>query len=85
MQCFHLLNNFDVPIAMENPDERELPSATQWTSAIDLSARRVYYKTAYDNTVRCIDLGAIDFARVEYHSKPLDMEQKQPVTMINIE
>jgi choloylglycine hydrolase len=85
MQCFHLLNNFDVPIAMENPDERELPSATQWTSAIDLSARRIYYKTAYDNTVRCIDLGAIDFARVEYHSKPLDMEQKQPVTMINIE
>ena len=46
LECFHLLNNFDVPIAVENPDEKSLPSATQWTTAIDLTARRVYYKTA---------------------------------------
>lgn len=57
-QCFHLLNNFDVPIGIEHPEGEcpDIPSATQWTSAIDLTNRRVYYKTAYNNTIRCIDL-----------------------------
>lgn len=84
LQCFHLLNNFDVPIAIENPDEKSLPSATQWTSAIDLSARRVYYKTAYNNTIRCIDLSAIDFENIKYQSAPLDSEQNQPISMVKI-
>lgn len=84
VQCFHLLNTFDVPIAVENPDEKSLPSATQWTSAVDLTARRVYYKTAYNNHIRCIDLHNIDFSRVKYQSHPLDAEQKQPVEMVRI-
>ena len=34
-QCFHLLNNFDVPIGIEHPEGEcpDIPSATQWTSA----------------------------------------------------
>ena len=58
LQAFHLLNNFDVPIGIEHPEGKapDMPSATQWTSAIDLTRRRVYYKTAYNNTIRCIDL-----------------------------
>lgn len=83
-ECFHLLNNFDVPIAVENPTEKSLPSATQWTSAIDLTARKVYYKTAYNNTIRCIDLGVIDFGQVAYQSHPLDATQQQPVEMVSI-
>lgn len=83
-QCFHLLNNFDVPIAIENPDEKSLPSATQWTSAIDLTARKVYYKTAYNNTIRCIELATIDFGSVGYQSHPLDQVQSQPVEMVTI-
>lgn len=82
LQCFHLLNNFDVPIAAENPNEHQLPSATQWTSAIDLTARRVYYKTAYNNTIRCIDLNNIDFTRVNYSVNPLDSDAKQPIEHI---
>jgi choloylglycine hydrolase len=74
-----------VPIAVENPTEKSLPSATQWTSAIDLTARRVYYKTAYNNTIRCIDLGSIDFGQVGYQSHPLDATQQQPVEMVNVE
>lgn len=84
LQCFHLLNNFDVPIAIENPSETELPSATQWTSAIDLTARKVYYKTAYNNTIRCIDLNSIDFASVAYHTCPLDDRQEQPIEYVRI-
>ena len=61
------------------------PSATQWTSAIDLTRRRVYYKTAYNNTIRCIDLAKIDFSRVRYQSHPLDKEQRQPIKYLLIE
>ncbi|MEE1167545.1 MAG: linear amide C-N hydrolase, partial [Alistipes sp.] len=84
LECFHLLNNFDVPIAVENPDEKSLPSATQWTTAIDLTARRVYYKTAYNNSIRCIDLSTIDFSSIKYQSHPLDTTQSQPISMIDI-
>lgn len=84
LQAFHLLNNFDVPIAIENPTEKSLPSATQWTSAIDLTARRVYYKTAYNNNIRMIDLRSIDFTNVKYASYPLDAQQQQPITEIRL-
>lgn len=84
LECFHILNNFDVPIAIENPDEKELPSATQWTSAIDLTSRCIYYKTAYNSSIRCIDLHDIDFSRVSYASFPLDKEEAQPIERIKI-
>lgn len=79
LQAFHLLNNFDVPIAMEAPNETKLPSATHWTSAIDLSERTVYYRTAYNSTIRCIDLRDIDFATVRYNSYPLDQDPLEPI------
>jgi len=87
LQCFHLLNNFDIPIGIENPrgQSPDIPSATQWTSAIDLTHRRVYYKTAYNNSIRCIDLADIDFDKVSYQSHPLDAVQEQPIVKIRIE
>lgn len=85
-QCFHLLNNFDIPIGIEHHAGKcpDVPSATQWTSAIDLTNRRVYYKTAYNNTLRCIKLDEIDFAKVRYQSHPLDSSPEQPVEYIHI-
>ena len=85
-QCFHLLNNFDVPVGIEHPlgESPDIPSATQWTSAIDLTNRKVYYKTAYNNSIRCIDLKAIDFSKVKYQSQPLDKIQEQPIEMVKI-
>lgn len=85
-QCFHLLNNFDIPIGIDVPAGEcpDIPSATQWTSAIDLTHRRIYYKTAYDNSIRCIDLAEIDFSNVKYQSAPLDREQRQPVEHIRV-
>ena len=82
LEAFHLLNNFDVPIAIENPSEHNLPSATQWTSAIDLSSRTVYYRTAYNSTIRSISLANIDFAKVKYASYPLDTVQKEPIEVL---
>ncbi|WP_300904525.1 choloylglycine hydrolase family protein [uncultured Alistipes sp.] len=87
VQCFHLLNLFDIPIGIEHPagEAPDIPSATQWTSAIDLTHRRVYYRTAYDSTIRCIDLARIDFASTPYRSGPLDREQRQPVVQVALD
>lgn len=87
VQCFHLLNNFDVPIGVEHPlgEVPDIPSATQWTIAVDLTHRIVYYKTAYNNTIRCIELADIDFAKVAYQSHPLDKVQQQPAEKIHIQ
>ena len=82
LEAFHLLNNFDVPIAIENPSEHNLPSATQWTSAIDLTSRTVYYKTAYNSTIRSISLANIDFAKAKYASYPLDTVQREQIEVL---
>ncbi len=85
-QAFHLLNNFDLPIGMQTrkgEKPTEIPSATQWTSASDLSEGRIYFKTMYNSTIRCIDLSAIDFAKVRYVDEPMDISHQQPVRMIN--
>ena len=86
LQCFHLLNNFDVPIGIEHKADEvpDLISATQWTSAIDLTNRKVYYKTMYNNSIRCIDLAKIDFGKVEYQVHPLDKVKQQPIEEIEI-
>lgn len=87
LQSFHLLNNFDIPIGIEHKASEvpDLISATQWTSAIDLTNRKVYYKTMYNNSIRCIDLAKIDFEQVKYQTHPLDSTKQQPIEEIEIE
>jgi choloylglycine hydrolase len=85
-QCFHILNNFDLPIGAEHPlgTAPDIPSATHWTSVIDLTHRKVYFKTAYNNTIRCIELAKIDFTKVTYQVHPFDKVKEQPVERIVI-
>lgn len=86
LQSFLILNNFDIPIGIEHAAGKspDIPSATQWTSAIDLTGQKVYYKTAYNNSIRCIDMKKIDFRKVKYQSHPLDKEKRQPIEEIVI-
>lgn len=87
LQCFHILNNFDVPIGVEHSMgdvPKDMPSATQWTVVSDTANRRIYYRTAYNSNIRCIDLKSIDFERVRSGAYPLDKEQKQPIEMVVI-
>ena len=81
LQCFHILNNFDIPIGMNFPKNEipDMPSATQWTSVIDLTNKEVYYKTFYNNAIRKIDLKEIDFAAVEYQYHALDEKDSQEI------
>ncbi len=87
LMAFHLLNNFDVPVGLQNaagktPDG--LPTATQFTSATDQAALKLYYRTAWNSNIRCIDLMHIDFAKVKFHTHPLDEVKQQPVEMVRI-
>lgn len=86
-QSFHILNNFDIPIGVEHPIGKapNIPSATQWTSAIDLTQKKLYYKTSYNNHIRCINLNNIDFRKISYQSHPLDSKMQQPVDIIQIQ
>ena len=86
LQCFHILNNFDIPIGMNFPKNEipDLPSATQWTSVIDLTNKVVYYKTFDNNNIRMIDLKNIDFGKVKYQYQKLDEPNSQPVEVVAI-
>ena len=86
-QAFHLLNNFDIPVGIQFSEIQtvpDIPSATQWTVATDIANRRIYYKTMHNNTIRCIDLRAINFKKLKYQSAPLDKRKTQPVEMVHI-
>ena len=87
VQAFHILNNFDIPVGSQHPKAeipKNLPSATQFTAATDQTAMKLYYRTAWNSNIRCIDLMAIDFHKVKYQSHPLDQVQEQPVEMVKI-
>jgi len=87
MQAFHLLNNFDIPVGVQFSDPREvpnMPSATQVTIASDLYNQRLYYRTMYDASIRCIDLKDINFKRVKFQSAQLDIDKRQPIEVLNI-
>lgn len=87
VQAFHILNNFDIPIGIQHKKgevPEGLPSATQFTSATDQTAMKFYYRTAWNSTIRCIDLMGIDFHKVRYQSHPLDTVLNQPVEMVKL-
>ena len=87
METFQILNNFDIPIGIEHKAGEApsvLPSATQWTTSADTRGMKFYYRTAWNSTVRCLDLTAIDFSRVSRQVHPLDAVRQQPVEMIKV-
>ena len=87
VQAFHLLNNFDIPVGIQFSDKDlapDMPSATQITIATDLANRRLYYRTMYNSTMRCIDLHSIDFDRVAFQAEPLENNREEPIERIEI-
>ena len=87
VQAFHILNNFDIPIGSQHAMAdipKGLPSATQFTAVTDQTAMKLYYRTAWNSNIRCIDLMNIDFHRIKYQSHPLDKTQEQPVEIVKV-
>lgn len=82
MECFQIMNNFDIPIGMEfSKGEKitDIPSATQWTVTTDVTNKVIYYRTMYNSTIRRIDLKNINFSTCKYTAHPLDKVKKQPI------
>ncbi len=87
-QAFHILNNFDVPLGTQFPvgqAPNNMPSATQWTVATDLTNKVIYYHTMYNRTVRSIAMDRIDFTTVSFQYHPLDTAQRQTIVPVDID
>ncbi len=88
LASFHILNNFDIPIGIEfTPEDvpQGIPSATQWTSATDLSNLIIYFRTMFNSTIRAIDLRTINFTSTTYQHHPLDPTPTEPIQYIAVE
>lgn len=87
LQCFHIMNNFDIPIGIEHETGKapaDIPSATQWTTVTDVTNLMIYYRTAWNSTIRCIDLKSIRFDKVKFQYAPLDKVQDEPIENIKV-
>ncbi len=81
-QACHILNNMDVPFGATQQDRTpkfDMPAATQWTIATDITNRQIYYHTMYNRTLRHIDISGINFETVPYQFYPLDMIRDETV------
>ena len=61
VEAFHVLNQFDIPKGAAREHEKDehgnvLADYTIWTSAIDLKARRFYFRTYESGQIRMVDL-----------------------------
>ena len=85
LYSFKILNSFEIPIGLELTGKENptgLLSATQWTSAIDMTNAKIYFKTMNDARIRCIDLKDIDFGKVSYSARPIDNHTTEPIENI---
>lgn len=88
MHAFHILNNFDVPLAVQYSRGAKLPdmpSATQWTIATDMRARMIYYRTMYNSVIRSINMNDIDFETVSFQWHPLDSVERETIIPVTIQ
>ncbi len=82
LSAFHILNNFDIPIGMEYSKSHQasipknLLTATQWTTAIDLANRVFYYKSMDSSEIYKISLQKIDFEKIKLQILPLTQQNK---------
>lgn len=78
-QVFHILNNFDIPVGVARSKEGGIfhSDYTQMTMARDPQNLRYYYKSYADQTLRMIDMKALDLNAKE--AKILDAVTSQPI------
>ena len=87
LYSFKILNAFEIPIGLELEDGNNptgLLSATQWTSASDMTNGKLYYKTMNNARVRCLDLKTIDFSKVTYLTLPIEKESAEPIESVTL-
>ncbi|MEL7117539.1 MAG: linear amide C-N hydrolase [Pseudomonadota bacterium] len=69
MELFRILDNFNLPLPVLGPDEAGdltgMVSATQWTTALDVTNRQFHFHSAQNRRIQHIDLTTLDFAGLE--------------------
>ncbi len=87
LQAFQLLNGFDIPMGLihNGTNEAGIPSSTQWVAASDIQNRKFYYRTMYNSAIRSIDLAKIDFLKVKFFSRLLDIDEATPIENLPIQ
>lgn len=83
--AFHLMNHFDIPVGLQYTDTALIPdmhSATQVTIVTDLVSGRLYYRTMYDSSIRCLRLCDMEFDELRCHYEPLDFIAQETIEYI---
>ena len=82
-ELFRILDNFNVPLgAAEGSDHvgtniDGMRSATLWTTAWDLTEKKLYFHTQHNRRVRMVDLNKINFTIKGIKNIPLDEKKEQ--------
>ncbi len=88
LYSFKILNAFEIPIGLELEGKKNptgLLTATQWTSASDMTNGKIYFKTMIDARIRCVDLNGIDFSKVSYQSQPIDKHSVESIEVVSLQ
>jgi choloylglycine hydrolase len=86
-EAFRILDNFNIPVGLTAKPDQIAPgieSATQITTAADLTNRRYYFHTMSNREVRMIDLSKIDFSTVKEQMIDGDEGRIHPVRELSI-
>jgi choloylglycine hydrolase len=86
-EAFRILDGFNIPLGVTGrPDKiaSDIESATQITTAADLTNKRYYFHTMSNREVRMIDLSKIDFAKVTEHMIDIDAGKKHAVHELSV-
>lgn len=71
---FHILDFFNIPIGVlrESKEGKTVYDYTQWTSGVDLNAKKYYWHTYANRDLRMVDLMAFDLMSSEPVYVPMD-------------
>ncbi len=87
-EAFRILDSFNIPLGAVSPYEsiaKDIESATQITSALDLTNKRYYFHTMSNRQVRMIDLNTIDFTTIKEQVIDDDAGRKHEVRQIHVD
>jgi choloylglycine hydrolase len=86
-EAFRILDGFNIPVGVTGKPDKiasDIESATQITTAADLTNKRYYFHTMSNREVRMIDLSKIDFAAVKDQMIDVDGGKKHTVRELSI-
>lgn len=82
-ELFRILDNFNLPLGSAEGSTQKMEllkgmrSSTIWTTAWDLSEKKLYFHTQHNRRVRTVDLNKISFSQKEIIHIPLDDKKEQ--------